>query len=75
MLIDTVNLRPHTHPASQVNVEGTYPHIPGTPADLETTIGLIDNAFATCCFNEDVILTTVDANVVINRYGNVVRRI
>jgi len=33
---------PHKHDASEIDVEGTYSNIPGTPTDLESTIASID---------------------------------
>lgn len=46
-LSDHLNGGPSKHNASEIDVEGSYVNIPGTPTDLETTIGSIDTVFGT----------------------------
>jgi hypothetical protein len=39
------------HDASEIDVEGTYPGIPGTPASLETTLNSVNTAITTLTTN------------------------
>ena len=43
---DHFNGGPSKHDASEIDVEGAYSSIPGTPTSLESTIGAIDTKFA-----------------------------
>lgn len=51
--IGDVSFGPHLdggsskHDASEIDVEGTYSNIPGTPTDLESTLSAIDTALGT----------------------------
>lgn len=46
------------HDASEIDVEGTYTHIPGTPTDLENTLDAIDTAIGD--LEDDIGATTLD---------------
>ncbi len=43
---DHLNGEANKHDASEIDVEGTYDRIPGTPTDLETTISSINDVLA-----------------------------
>jgi len=48
-------------PASDVDVEGTYTNIPGTPTDLETALASIDTVLGTpFAFPDFVVTDTLD---------------
>jgi len=49
---------PNKHDASEIDVEGTYTSIPGTPTDLETALSSINTAIGD--LEDDIDATTLD---------------